>query len=262
MRLTIRTAVITLALVLAGCAGSGEEEPTQPEDPGTPAPTATASPTEEPTDTGPTSGDDATPDAESTPVPDSELPGESVQTFFAEGVQADVIGVEHDDVLFVRQLPDPESAEVARFEPTDVVTSTGRERSVDEGLWVEVEISAGVGWVSMSYLGFLGRTQDVTADYQDVPPTAEEAELVASVGERTAEQHGTEGPTVSWTIIGTPQDEDPETYLVDVLGYPDDATYGERLRVTVADEGDGYSLHSVESTAICGRGVSDDGLCV
>lgn len=48
----------------------------------------------------------------------------------------------------------------------------------------------------------------------------------------------------------------------DVIGLGDDATLGYRLHVFGQAVSDGISLHSVERTALCTRGVTTDGLCV
>jgi len=48
----------------------------------------------------------------------------------------------------------------------------------------------------------------------------------------------------------------------DVIGLGDDAVFGYRLRVSGEEVTDGFSLNTVERTALCSRGVDGDGLCV
>jgi hypothetical protein len=50
----------------------------------------------------------------------------------------------------------------------------------------------------------------------------------------------------------------------DVVGLLDDAQLGWRLHIfgQPTEGGEGFSLKSVEATALCGRGVTEDGLCV
>ena len=50
----------------------------------------------------------------------------------------------------------------------------------------------------------------------------------------------------------------------DVIGLLDDAQLGWRLHIfgQPTEGGEGFSLKSVEGTALCGRGVTDDGLCI
>ena len=69
------------------------------------------------------------------------------------------------------------------------------------------------------------------------------------------------------TIVG---DLGEVTY--DVVGLPDDATYGARLHVfgtpasnlpgSALKRANRFSLKTVESTSLCRRGVTADGLCV
>lgn len=65
-----------------------------------------------------------------------------------------------------------------------------------------------------------------------------------------------------WTLISTPEDYEEEFYRLDVLGMMDDSVGGQRLFVTVEEAADGYELAQVESTQLCLRGVSEDGLCL
>ena len=50
----------------------------------------------------------------------------------------------------------------------------------------------------------------------------------------------------------------------DVVGLLDDAQLGWRLHIlaTPDEGGEGFGLKSVEATAFCGRGVTDEGYCV
>ena len=49
-----------------------------------------------------------------------------------------------------------------------------------------------------------------------------------------------------------------------VVGLLDDAQLGWRLHIfgQPTAGGEGFSLKSVEATAFCGRGVTEDGLCI
>lgn len=245
-------------LVLTGCQGESPQE--------TDTPTVAAT-SDVPAETG--EPETTTPDAEppgqgAAPVADDQLPGESAALYFPEGAQPDVVGVEASDVLVVRALPDPGADEVGEVDRTGTVTTTGRERAVESGLWAEVEQGSGVGWVNSSYLGYLGEATDTTGEYAEVlPEIANPREVVGTIGQHAAERHTAIGGALdAWTVVDQPGETGPTEALIDVLGYPDDAQRGERLRVFF-DEGDaGTAVSRIESSAICGRGVTDDGLCL
>jgi hypothetical protein len=61
--------------------------------------------------------------------------------------------------------------------------------------------------------------------------------------------------------VVAPSEGDLGEVTFDVVGYPDDAVYGQRLHVFGrSGEGGGFDLKSVESTLLCRRGVAD-GVC-
>lgn len=216
--------------------------------------------------TGPDDGT-GTPQRQGTdPVPDAELPGEDFGLYFNKRVVAHVVGVEDGDVLFVRALPDHTAEEVGRLAPTDEAMLAGRERSVEHGLWAEIELADGVGWVNSRYLGYLALPgEDITSDLADYDPQVDAMALVADIAQarvelRTEETEATDvhlGP--EWTLIQTP--EDSPLYRVDVLPLPDDSVYGERLEIHFEDTGGGVAISQVQSIPICSRGVTDASLC-
>lgn len=261
MRTTRSTTTLALAvtagLVLAGCGGTDPAEPTETTSPETTAEPTEPEPTDEPTDEPPvTDGVD--------PVPDDELPGESMPLYFPEGAEPDVVGVSFDDVLVVRALPDPAADPVGELAPTGSTTTTGRERAIDSGLWAEVELGSGVGWVNTVYLGYLGATSDTTAEYADaLPEIANPREVTGTIGQHAAEANtAVGGADDAWTVVEQADENAPTQAVVDVLGYPDDAQRGERLRIEFTVESLGGQVSLIESAVICGRGVTEDGLCL
>jgi hypothetical protein len=50
----------------------------------------------------------------------------------------------------------------------------------------------------------------------------------------------------------------------DVVGLGDDAVFGFRLHIfgEPTENGEAFSLKSVEATSLCGRAVTADGVCV
>lgn len=196
------------------------------------------------------------------PVDDADLPGEDTATFFGDqGEAAHVFGVEDDDVLHIRGLPDPEADSLDSAAPDSEVTLTGRERSVDSGIWTEVETEAGVGWVNTAYLTFLTDEQDRSADFADVPPADDARTLAEGVAQRSAGD-GEEVEHLEHTVTRAGDEDGAGLWVVDIDGFRGDSVRGERLEITLEQAEDGYDVVSVASRSACHRGVSDEGLCL
>lgn len=254
-----------------------KEQPSpEPEDT-SPGPEETEQ-TEEP-ETGPPEGP---PSGGVSQLDEAELPGEDATPahYSQAGAEVGVAGLDPDDApLWVHALPGEDSDVVAELQPTDAVVLAGRERNLNtsteddgQGIWAEVELAAGYGWVPTAYLYHFGSTEDVTEDYIDeVPPTQEPRAVAESVGERASggdpDQDESEadhdvadyGP--DWVVITEPQDYGEEFYRVDLTGQMDDSVAGDRFFVYVEEHADGYQLTQVEATTLCSRGVTDDGRC-
>ncbi|HLS26611.1 MAG TPA: SH3 domain-containing protein [Beutenbergiaceae bacterium] len=274
---SLLVAAAAAALVLAACGGTTDSDPpegaTVTEEPeAEPQGTATDEPEAEledapegrSEDTKGTGADDdaAAPERQGAdPVPDEELPGSDFGLYFSEqGAAVDVVGVPDGDVLFVRALPDHTAQEVGRLSPTGGAVLAGRERSVEHGLWAEIELAGGVGWVNSRYLGYLAEPgEDITGAFDQYGGQEDAVGLVADIAQERVDEHALESETPQWVLIQTPADS--PVYRVDVFPFFDDATYGERLEIHVEDTADGVEVSQVQRTFICSRGVSD-GLCV
>ena len=200
-----------------------------------------------------------------TPDP-SALPGERIDIFPYEGDELAVVGVEADDVLNVRAAPGVRYEVVAELDPLDDgIEPTGHNRQIDDGaIWAEITVDGTTGWASTAFLAHAGDVRDVTSELypqvSDRPAAITVDELGALVADRRA---GDGEPEPRIVVVDGPTVGDLGEITVDVLGYPDDAQLGERLRVFAEPDpsGDGFDLRTVESTTLCRRGVSD-GLCV
>lgn len=286
---TISVSAVML-LALAACAPDDVGTDPEPEATGAETVTETAEaqePTAKPEDTeqteepevGPPEG---LPSGGAPQVDDADLPGgESVTGHYSEaGVEVGVAGLDPDDApLEVHALPGEDSEVVAELLSTDAVVLAGRERIIntsteDESpsIWAEVQLADGHGWVPTAYVYHFGATEDVTETYiDDVPPTEESRALAESVGERASggepgQDETEEDPDATdlgpdWVVITEPEDYGEEFYRVDLTGQQDDSVAGDRFFVYVEEQADGYQLTQVEATALCSRGVTDDGLC-
>ena len=197
---------------------------------------------------------------------DGELAGEPFDNGPAAGEMLAVVGVAHDDVLNVRSLPGAEEEAIADLGPTDAdLVATGRARLLPESIWYEVEAGGETGWVNAHYVAHLGDTTDITSEVRssaEVPSIVSDMEDLgtAVAAAVTAPVDGGEG-NVETVMVVEPSTGDLGEVTYDVIGYPDDALYGQRLHVFgTPGEGGGFDLKTVESTLLCRRGVSA-GLC-
>lgn len=200
-------------------------------------------------------------------VPEDELPGEDVELYYEQGDELGVAGLNPEEApleVFDRPL-EQDGDVVGELEPLDAVAVTGRQRQDPDdreaGIWTEVELSDGYGWVDGGLTYFAG-TEDVTEDYLDEVPPAEDAQTIAEgVAERAAGDGSGQQNGPEWTLISTPEDHGEDFYRLDVTGLHDDSAAGYRLFVTVEESGESFELAEVEQTQLCRRGVTDDGLC-
>ncbi|MGC0250948.1 hypothetical protein [Pseudactinotalea sp. Z1748] len=258
-------AALAAALLLSACTGDGEEPP--PQETTTEAEQDETGPDSDETDPDETEpGEGEQTDEEENgfggpgtePADQADLPGQTVD-LYTEGETVDVVGVAHDDVLYVRELPDPASPEVTALAPlTSDVALTGRARQLDDmAIWLELDVEDRVGWANLRYLAYLGMVTDETSQISDPGPQDSMADLAAAVVEELQEDGA---PDLDMTVAEDVQEGDLTTIVVDVQGYADDSINGHRLHIFASDEGgDGYRLVSVEATQICTRGATEQG---
>ena len=235
------------------------------------------------------SGDDrASPDGE-------DLPGEPYEYGPDEGTSLAVVGVDHDDVLNVRDVPfgeiiatlglgDPiafllEVRAMPSGEPIDwfdswsgAIVATGRTRKLPTTVWHEVQVAGVTGWASGAYLAPIGLTEDVTAHLIDRLGEQPEADTLVDLALLVGESFASEDPPSRVVItLGPGVFEAVGEVTVDVLGLADDSLLGYRLHIAVDAGGDWmfgdpgpFTFRSVHRTVLCQshRGVTADGLCV
>lgn len=174
-----------------------------------------------------------------------------------------VIGVRHDDVLNLRAGPGTNQSILEGIPPTfrDLVAQ-GNTRRLPSSFWIEVDYEDAVGWVSLSFIGYEGDTIDDTArlisEFGETPVESSMTDL----GELVADAHATDDESGSDIVQVTPVTTgDLAEVTYDVIGLADDAVRGVRLHIFAEEVTGGFSLKSVEVTALCGRGVDADRAC-
>jgi hypothetical protein len=193
------------------------------------------------------------------------LPGDPLDFGPNSGAVLGVVAVSYDDVLNLREGPGTDF-EVLKKMParSDRIIANGRTQALPNSIWYEVTFTGITGWASSTYLAYLGGTDDITADivsrFDDIPT----AETMADLGLLVAEAYPATERPLRVRMSGAPSVGDLGEVIYDVVGFADDAVRGLRLHIFGAplESGEGFSLKSVEATALCARGVTDDLACV
>ena len=190
------------------------------------------------------------------------LPGEDFPGFVDNGSVLSVVGVAHDDVLNVRSVPGQDGQIVSSAAPDeDGLIATGRGRLLPNSVWYEVIHNDEIGWVSASFVAYTGVTQDVTAEFLNGERPAK-AETMLALGALVAQGFSSEDPPSRQVQSGPASVGDLGEITYDVIGLGDDALTGYRLHVfaTPDDNGETFTLKSIEQTILCTRGETN-GIC-
>ena len=252
--------VLALALVAAACGSSGDAGTT----------TTTTPPVTTTTTTTLASTTTTTPPTDTTapPVPPattSTLPGEPTDIGPRAGDVLGVVAVAHNDVLNLRSGPGTDNPVLLQLPgTTDNLIASGNNRLLSQSIWYQVTVDGVPGWVSSRFVAFLGGVDDTTSQIVAQFGTIPVAETMADLGLLVAGLVASEEPPsrIRMTVAPTTGDLSEVTY--DVVGLGDDAVFGFRLHIfgEPTENGEAFSLKSVEAMALCGRAVTADGLCV
>lgn len=239
---------VALAVTLAACGGAD-----------TGSTTTTASATSTTTSTTTTASETTT----TAPSTGTTLAGEPIEFGPAAGDELAVIGVAHDDVLNLRAGPGADQAVVAEIPNLSKgLVALGNTRDLGDSFWVEVDYEGTTGWVHYGFVGYMGVTDDLTASVVNQLGDGPVAETMLDIGLIVARTFASEEPAsdVVLTIAPTVGDLGEVTY--DVIGIGDDAVRGYRVHVFGQPADETFGLKAVEVTTLCGRGVTEDGLCL
>lgn len=200
-------------------------------------------------------------------VPDDSLPGTPAAFGPAEGTRLGVIGVNHDDWLNLREVPNgtivatltirignsaAEGPSLLVQEPDGVghlatlditgLIATGRTRDLPTSTWHEIQAGPVVGWASSNFLAPFasGQRHDVTNEV--VLGIGEDAEA-ATLGELTdavvAEFASAADPVSRVRTVAPPSAfEGVVEVAIDIVGLPDDSVRGYRLVIAADAAGD------------------------
>jgi hypothetical protein len=193
----------------------------------------------------------------------SGLPGDPIDFGPGEGDILAVIGVAHDDVLNLRAAPGASQDIIAGIPPTyAALVAVGETRQLPGAMWIAVDYAARSGWVNLRYVGYLGDTVDATATIVDSLGETPVADTMLELGLTVAESLVSADPASDMVVSVAPSAGDLGEVTYDVIGLEDDAVRGLRVHVFGQPVDEGFSLRTVEVTALCGRGADDDGACV
>ena len=195
----------------------------------------------------------------------ASLPGAPYEFGPAAGVVLGVVGVEHDDLLNVRDVPFGQVIGALDPMARDVV-ATGKSRKLPTTVWHEVRVGAVTGWASDAYLAPLGATLDATARIVEILGETPTASTMPELGQIVSEAVASDEPPSRIAVSAGTTIGDLGEITVDVVGLADDSLRGFRLHVFahVGAGSDPFVLKSVEQTLLCHshRGVSEEGLCL
>lgn len=217
------------------------------------------------------------PDDTSAPV---SLPGDPFDDpYVSSGSVLGVVAIAFDETLPIRALPGNSEAELASLPPLTVdVVATGEHRLLGVGdYWHEVTAAGVTGWADAAFLRFIAPTsEDVTANVVGDLGGTPTAATMEALGRIVADSIASTDPEVTSRIVISvaPGAGATGTVTYDVVDFADDSVAGSRILVTGRQVTSGtlppsgfraavtYELIGVESTSICYRGVTTDGLCV
>ncbi len=192
------------------------------------------------------------------------LAGEPFDLGPAEGDVLGVVGVAYDDVLNVRSGPGTNQPIVATLDPLfDQIVATGRHRLLTRSIWNEIVVDGTTGWANSSFMAWLGTVDDATSRYitNGFGGTTPSSASMLDLGMLVANVAKSEDPPSRVTVTVAPSEGDLGEITIDIVGLGDDALFGIRLHIFGTPTSDGYSLKSIEQQEMCGRGITDDGLC-
>jgi len=249
--------ILVLGLAAAAC-GTTTEATTSADTPDT---STTAAPSSTTTSVATATGTDLTTTTVAAATT-TTLAGVPIDLGPASGDLLAVVGLAHDDVLNVRAAPGAFNPILDTIEPTGTTTATGTARDLGRAIWFEHDTGEAVGWSNLSFAAYAGGTDDATEEVLSVLGEIPIAESMGALGLIVAGSLASSEPASRIVMSVAPTQGDLGEVTYDVIGLGDDSVYGYRLHILGEEVIDGFSLDTVERTALCSLGVDAEGLCV
>ena len=200
-------------------------------------------------------------------VPEDELPGTPAAFGPAAGARLGVIGVNHDDWLNVREVPNgtivatlsirignsaaegpsllvQEPDAVGHLATLDIagIVATGRTRDLATSAWHEIQAGPVVGWASRNFLAPLALRAggDVTEQVVEAAGGIPEAATLNELADLVVAQFASASDPQSRVRTVAPPSafEGVVEVTIDVVGLPDDSVRGYRLAIDAEAGGD------------------------
>lgn len=174
-----------------------------------------------------------------------------------------MVGVAHDDVLNLRSAPGADQDILDGIPPLyDALIALGETRELPGSFWIAVDYDGTEGWVNLRFIAYLAATSDDTAAIVEDLGETPAGETMLDLGLIIAESLASDEPASDIVVTVAPVVGDLGEITYDVIGLADDAVRGLRVHVFGQPLNEAFTLDTVEVTALCGRGVTEDGFCV
>ncbi len=250
-------AVLVLGLVVAAC-GVEPGSATLPEVTTSTTPVTTTSTSPTTTSTLPSTTTTVPTTTTTLPTTTTTVPGEPTVLGPGPGDILMVAGVRFNDRLNLRSAPGTSQTIIATIPPTEMgLEAVGETRVLSGSYWTKVIHDGKTGWVSMSYVGYAGDVDDMTAVVVDALGEYPAAPTMQELGPIIAAVFASDDPQVKSRLVQVTAGSGGSLgeIVYDVIGFADDSVGGLRLHIFAEKVADGYSFKTVEVMLICLRGV-------
>ncbi|NND02636.1 MAG: SH3 domain-containing protein [Acidimicrobiia bacterium] len=257
----LMTLAIAAALLVSACTTSTNGTTTTQAATSTTSAVTTTSSTDAPSTT--TTATPSTTTTTSTTVTTTTIAGQPIVFGPLAGDVIAVIGVAFDDVLNLRENPGTDQTILKGLPPTYAsMVAQGEAWQMPNSFWYKVEADGTIGWVSARFIAYLGDVTDDTSRIVGILGGIPEAETMLDLADIVGDALGSDDPASLITVTVAPTVGDLGEVVIDIVGLGDDSVRGLRAHIfgQPTEDGEGFSLKSVEVTTLCGRGLSD-GLC-
>lgn len=174
-----------------------------------------------------------------------------------------VVGVSFDDHLNLRRLPGTAFDVIAKIPPAyRDLSALGHTRDIGRSFWIQVDFDGVLGWVHLGFVAYEGLTEDLTAYVVDQMGERPSAPSMVELGQMVSALFASEDPESDVVKVVDEKVGNLGEVTFDVIGLGDDSVWGVRLHLFGEPFEGGFALRNLEVTYLCGRGVTEEGICV